>query len=198
MNKRLSHLQATRCALLLLTAALATLGCAPYQPKIDVMENPTQQVSTLRTWNFVDPMTVEATGYPETVISAFERSIEQTLEARGYVRGNEPQLLVNVAAAIADEGDASLNTDAYQAIHTQRGTFHDSWRGYGEGYGASTRQQRFGDGSISIGLIATGTNTLVWESVATGRLSGERSEDAMVELVETVTRQMLEDLPPRQ
>ena len=198
MNQRLFHLPATRGTLLLLTATLATFGCAPYEPKIDVVENPAQQVSTFRTWNFVDPMTVETTGYPEAVISGFERSIEQALEARGYERGNEPQLLVNVAAAIADEGDAALNTDAYQAIHAQRGTFHDSWRGYGEGYGASTRQQRFGDGSISIGLIATGTNTLVWESVATGRLSGQRSEDAMVELVETVARQMMEDLPPRQ
>jgi hypothetical protein len=161
------------------------------------VQDPGVQVVAFSTWNFVDPMTVEAQGYPEAVISGFQRTIEQIMEARGYARSEDPELLVNVAAALSDQGDASLQSDAYQAIHVQRGTFHNSWRGYGEGYGASTRQQRYGDGSISIGLIAREANALAWEAVATGRLSGQRSDEAMVEMIETVTQQMLADLPAR-
>jgi hypothetical protein len=161
------------------------------------MQDPSQPVTGFSTWNFTDPMTVEAQGYPETFVSTFQRNIEQAMVDRGYTRASEPDLLVNVAAAISAQGDASLQSDAYQAIHVQRGTFYNSWRGYGEGYGASTRQQRYGDGSISIGLIAREANTLAWEAVATGRLSGERSDEAAVEMIETVTRQMLEELPAR-
>ena len=177
--------------------AVLTTACAPPPPRVDVVQDPGVQVVAFSTWNFVDPMTVEAQGYPEAVISGFQRTIEQIMEARGYARSEDPELLVNVAAALSDQGDASLQSDAYQAIHVQRGTFHNSWRGYGEGYGASTRQQRYGDGSISIGLIAREANALAWEAVATGRLSGQRSDEAMVEMIETVTQQMLADLPAR-
>ncbi len=187
----------TRLSMMFFLAALGASACAPYQPRIDVMQDPSRRVTDFSTWNFADPLTVEAQGYPEAVVSTFQRSIEQAMNDRGYARAGEPDLLVNVAAAISAEGDVSLQSDAYQAIHVQRGTFHDSWRGYGEGYGASTRQQRYGDGSISIGLIAREANALAWEAVATGRLSGERSDEALVEMIETVTQQMLEDLPAR-
>jgi hypothetical protein len=197
MKHRTTFQTFLRLSTILSLAALATSACAPYQPKIDVMQSPEQQVTTYSTWNFVDPMTVEVQGYSERVVSGFQRGIEQAMEERGYTRASEPGLLVNVAAALTAEGDASLQSDAYQAIHVQRGTFHQSWRGYGEGYGASTRQQRYGDGSISIGLIAREANTLAWEAVATGRLSGERSDEAMVEMVEAVTQQMMEKLPAR-
>lgn len=181
----------------LLLIGLWLAGCAPYQPKIDVIDDPAQPVTAYATWNFADPMTVEAMGYPEAVVEGFERSIESAMTARGYTRSEEPELLVNVAAAISGEGDASLQSDAYQAIHVQRGTFHNSWRGYGEGMGASTRQARYGDGSISIGLIAAEHNGLVWEAVASGRLSGSRSDEAMIEMIDSVSRQMLERLPAR-
>ncbi len=197
MNLRPKPWSAPRLAAILSLAALLTTACAPYQPKVDVMQDSELQVTDFSTWNFVDPMTVEAQGYPDPVISGFRRNIEQVMDERGYRRSNDPDLLVNVAAALSAEGDASLQSDAYQAIHVQRGTFHNSWRGYGEGYGASTRQQRYGDGSISIGLIAREANALAWEAVATGRLSGERSDEALVEMIETVTQQMLEDLPAR-
>lgn len=197
MKQRKTFLNLARLSVLGFLAALGTSACAPYQPRIDVMQDPARQVTAFSTWNFADPMTVEAQGYSETVVSAFQRSIEQAMEERGYTRAEEPELLVNVAAALSSEGDASLQSDAYQAIHVQRGTFHESWRGYGEGYGASTRQQRFGDGSISVGLVAREANALAWEAVATGRLSGERSDEAMVDMVETVTRQMMEELPAR-
>ncbi|MEE4173755.1 MAG: DUF4136 domain-containing protein [Xanthomonadales bacterium] len=195
MNRRCEHRPVTRGFLLL--GCLWLAGCAPYQPKIDVIEDSAKPVTAYATWNFVDPMTVESTGYPEAVVSSFERNIEAAMAARGYLRSMEPELLVNVAAALAVEVDASLQSDAYQAIHVQRGTFHDSWRGYGEGFGASTRQQRYGDGSISIGLVAAGPNELVWEAVASGRLSGQRSDEAMIEMIDSVTRQMLERLPAR-
>ena len=197
MKQRKTFLNLARLSVLGFLAALGTSACAPYQPRIDVMQDPARQVTAFSTWNFADPMTVEAQGYSETVVSAFQRSIEQAMEERGYTRAEEPELLVNVAAALSSAGDASLQSDAYQAIHVQRGTFHESWRGYGEGYGASTRQQRFGDGSISVGLVAREANALAWEAVATGRLSGERSDEAMVDMVETVTRQMMEELPAR-
>ena len=197
MNPRSALLPSTHLATALLLAALCLSACSPYQPKIDVMEDPGQDVTKYSTWNFVDPMTVETQGYPENLVSEFRRGIEQAMNDRGYERADEPDLLVNVAAAIAAEGDASLQSDAYQAIHVQRGTFYNSWRGYGEGYGASTRQQRYGDGSISIGLIAREANTLAWEGVATGRLSGERSDEAMAEMIEVVTGQIMEELPAR-
>ena len=117
------------------------------------------------------------------------------MTAQGYERVAEPALLLNVAASISGEGDAELTSDAYQAIHPQRGTFHNSWRGYGAGYGSSTRQQRFGDGSINIGVISSENLELVWEGIASGRLSGDRSEEEMLEMIDAVTQQILSDLP---
>lgn len=185
-------------AFAVMTGLLAALtACAPYQPRIDVVADPEQPLTDFSTWNFVDPMTLEAQGYPDPVVASFQRSIESAMADRGFTRGADPDLLVNVAAGLSGEGDVSLQSDAVQAIHVQRGTFHNSWRGYGEGFGASTRRQRYGDGSISIGLIAREANALAWEAVATGRLSGERSDEAMIEMIETVTQQMMDELPAR-
>jgi hypothetical protein len=197
MNQGTTVQTMARLSTILLLAVFGIAACAPYQPKIEVAQDPGRQVTNFTTWNFLEPMTVETQGYSKTVVSGFRHGIEQAMTEHGYLRTSEPDLLVNVAAAISARGDASLQSDAYQAIHVQRGTFHDSWRGYGEGYGASTRQQRYGDGSISIGLIAREANTLTWEAVATGRLSGQRSDEAMAEMIETVTRQMMAELPSR-
>jgi hypothetical protein len=197
MNQGHTLQAVTRLSTILFLAVFGIAACAPYQPRIEVMQDPARQVTEFTTWNFLEPMTLETQGYSETVVSGARRSIEQAMMERGYTRTGEAELLVNVAAALSREGEASLQSDAYQAIHVQRGTFYDSWRGYGEGYGASTHRQRYGDGSISIGLIARDANTLAWEAVATGRLSGERSDEAMAEMVETVARQMMDELPAR-
>ena len=185
------------CNRWILLGLLAVLiaGCAPYQPKVDVESDPAFAAGAFGSWNFVSPLAIEEAGYPDEVVERFKRSVETAMEAQGYERTGEPELLVNVAAMISEEGDASLNSDAYQAIHPQRGTFHNSWRGYGEGYGASTRQQRFGDGSINIGVIDSERLELLWEAVATGRLSGDRSQQEVLAMIDSVSRQMLSELP---
>lgn len=180
---------------LLTLLTLLVAGCAPYQPKVDVESDPAFATGAYGSWNFVSPLAVEEAGYPDEVVEQFKRSVETAMSAQGYERANEPDLLVNVAAFIAAEGDAELSSDPYQAIHVQRGTFHNSWRGYGEGYGANTRQQRFGDGSINIGIIGTESLDLLWEGIATGRLSGDRSEEELMAMVDSVSRQILSELP---
>ncbi len=185
-----------RLAFLALVSALTLSACAPYQPKVTVQQDPDLAAGRYTQWNFVEPLAVEKGGYPDDVVSRFQAAVAAGMEARGYRRSDSPQVVIDIAADLSGEGDASLTSDPYQAIHVQRGTFHESWRGYGEGYGASTRQQRYGDGRIAIGLIELEERKLLWEAVATGRLSGKRSEEELAQLIDSVTAQMLEDLPP--
>ncbi len=183
-------------ALVALVSALSLSACAPYQPKVTVEQAPEFATSRYTQWNFVEPLAIEKGGYPEEVVDRFRTAVEAGMAAQGYQRSDSPQVVIDIAADLTGEGDASLTSDPYQAIHVQRGTFHESWRGYGEGYGASTRQQRYGDGRIDIGLIDLEERKLLWEAVATGRLSGKRSEEELAQLIDSVTAQMLEDLPP--
>lgn len=176
---------------------LLLAACAPYQPRVEVQAAPGFDAAGLATWNFIEPLAIEQAGYPPEVVEHFETVIAEELERKGYRRAAEPDLLVNVAATILEEGDVSMQSDPYQAIHVQRGTFHDSWRGYGEGYGASSRRQRYGDGQINIGLVDMDDKVLLWEAVATGRISGQRTETERDEMIASVTRQMLADLPAR-
>jgi hypothetical protein len=185
-----------RKALIAVVSALTLSACAPYQPKVSVEQDPGFTADRFTQWNFVDPLAIEQGGFPDGVVSRFRAAVEAGMESRGYQRSESPQVVIDIAADLSGEGDASLTSDPYQAIHVQRGTFHESWRGYGEGYGASTRQQRYGDGRIAIGLIELQERTLLWEAVATGRLSGKRSEEEFARLIDSVTAQMLEDLPP--
>lgn len=193
MPERSSTLHFFRILLFLLV--LLVSGCAPYQPRVEVESDPAFSAGRFGSWNFVSPLAIEEAGFPDEVVEQFKRSVESALGAQGFERVKEPQLLVNVAAVLSGEGSAALNSDAYQAIHPQRGTFHDSWRGYGEGYGASTRQQRFGDGSINIGIISSDSLELVWEGIATGRLSGDRSKEEMMTMIDAVSGQILSELP---
>lgn len=177
--------------------ASALLGaCAPHQPKIQVTPDSTLEAREFSSWNFIDPLSIETAGYPPEVVSAFKDNIALAMTAKGYERSDDPQLLLNVATDINNEGSSSLQSDAYQAIHPQRGTFHNSWRGYGEGFGASSRQQRYGDGQINIGIVALPSRVMVWEAIAEGRLSGKRSPEEQAAIIESVTQQMLSQVPP--
>lgn len=180
---------------IIFTLAALLTACAPYQPKIDVDSDPAFAAGSYSTWNFISPLALEEAGYPESMVTQFQSSIEAAMRAQGYVRAENPDLLINVATTISGEGDTSLQSDAYQAIHPQRGTFHNSWRGYGEGYGSSSRQARYGEGSINVGVISAEARELVWEGVASGRLSGDRSDEERDALIDSTTRQMLTELP---
>jgi hypothetical protein len=178
-----------------LACALSIGACSPYQPRVDVEQAPAFTAAGYQTWNYVDPLGMERAGYAPAVVERAKIAFEESMRERGYERAPQPDLLVDIAADIRDEGDASMHSDPVQAIHSNTGTFQDSWRGYGEGFGNSTRQGRYGSGRMSVGLIDMESRELVWEAVAEGRLSGSRSEAALLELVDGVTRQMVDALP---
>lgn len=182
-------------AALLVATTLFLAACAPYQPKIEVEHDPGFADGTFQRWNFTAPLAIETAGYPDSIVDPFRSAVADAMAAQGYTLSEDPELLVNIASDIRREGDAAIGSDAYQAIHVQRGTFHESWRGYGEGFGASTRQQRFGEGTINVGVIERQEKALIWEGIATGRLSGDRSDAEVAAMIDKVTRDMMNRLP---
>lgn len=179
------------------TALLLLLACAPQKPRVDITSRPGTDLAAYRTFNFIEPLALDESGYPAVYGEAFRRQISAALTVRGYRLANPPDLVINIAATAPGEAAAHLENDPYQTIHPQQGTFYSGWRGYGQGYGSSTRVSRYSEGAFSVGLVDLARQDLVWEGVAHGRLSVQRSETEVEELVTTVVEELFREFPER-
>jgi hypothetical protein len=189
--KRVFRCAATLCL------GLVVAACAPMAAKVETDWDRAADYSAYRSFAFVEPMAIDQAGHPPAWGEAFRREIAALLESRGLVLAPDPDLVVDVATTLSAQGEASLQNDAYQALHPQRGTFYEGWRGYGEGYGSTTRTSRVSDGSFDVGVFDAESRALLFDGKATARVDMGRSADAVSELVTQLVSDLFADAPFR-
>ena len=104
------------------------------------------------------------------------------MEARGYTKSNDPDLLVNFNAILQEKTDVRTTpTPTYgMGYYGYRGGFYDPWGGYG--YATETHVSQYTEGTFNIDLVDAKRKQLVWEAVGVGRVT----EKALQELEERV------------
>ena len=154
----------------LLIIVAGTSGCASDNIRSDY--DPSADFSQYKTYNFFADAGPEQTNYQSFFSQYMVAAISREMDSRGYVRSNDPDLLVNFNAMLQEKTKVTTTpSPSYGAggYYGYRGGFYDPWGGYG--YGEQTHVSQYTEGTFNIDLVDAREKKLVWEAVGTGKIS---------------------------
>ncbi len=161
---------------LLLAVFAAIAGCSGNPIRSDY--DPTADFSQYRTYNFYQDAGPENTQYQSFFSRYMVAAISREMEARGYEKSNDPDLLVNFNAILEDKTDVRTTPAAPSygmGYYGYRGGFYDPWGGYG--YATETHVSQYTEGTFNIDLVDARRKQLVWEAVGVGRITKDTMEN---------------------
>jgi hypothetical protein len=150
-------------------------GCSS-GPDIRSAYDDRSDFSQFETYNFYSDAGQGSTSYQSLFSQYMVTAITLEMENRGYVKSDDPDLLVNFNARFDDKTKVttspSMNTGGYYGY---RGGHYGAWGGYG--YGTETHVSQYTEGTFNIDLVDAKEQTLVWEAVAVGRMTEKKRKN---------------------
>lgn len=187
--------QISRLAILVAFAVLLA-GCAS-KPSIESDYDPSMDFSKYKTYGFFSPLGIENPNYSSIYGSIFRDAISREMESRGYVKSDDPDLLINVSGLLQDKTKVTTTTDPYMGAgyYGYRRGYYGAWGGYG--YGTTTHVSNYTEGTINVDLVDRELKRMVWEGVAVGRVNEIKTKEERRELIYSGIREMFAGYPFR-
>ena len=146
---------------------LVLAGCAS-TPAVRIDRDPVADLASYKTFAFFDQVEIDGGRYSSLLTEHLKTSTRAELERLGYVYDERaPQLRVNFFLSVAYA----------QEIHATPAPGPLGWRFYGAWGGYDVHTEQYKAGTLSIDLVDTGRNSLVWEGVAEGKVRREALDD---------------------
>ena len=160
-------------ALTLLMLALA--ACAAPQPEVRSDFDRSADFSQFRTYNIMDTAGQRPGGGYETLVGQKIRAaVEREMEARGYVKDPDPDLLVNFSLTVQSvQKVTQVPSQTAPRAYYYRGGYYRTWNTYSY----DTWVREYDEGTLLIDIVDARRQQLVWEAAGTGRLQQDLTED---------------------
>ncbi len=173
MNTRFSD-TFTKIAGLAAVVLLAS-GCSGNNIRSDY--DPSVDFSQYETYNFFADAGPDSTNYQSFFSTYMVAAISREMEARGYEKSDDPDLLVNFNARLRDKTDVRTTPAPTMGMgyYGYRRGFYDPWMGYG--YATETHVSQYTEGTFNIDLVDARRKKLVWEAVSVGRVTDKALEE---------------------
>ncbi len=161
---------------LLAVAALLIASCAS-KPTIETDYDHSVDFSQYKTYAFFNPMGIENPNYSSIYGSIFRQAISREMESRGYVKSDNPDLLINVSGRLQDKTKVTTTSDPYMSggYYGYRRGAYGAWGGYG--YGSQTHVSQYTEGTVNVDMVDRMQKRMVWEGVAVGRVNEKRTNE---------------------
>lgn len=124
------------------------------------------------------------------------RAIETEMSSRGFVKSENPDLLVSIFTKEQERVDVYNNNFGWGGAW---GWGYNPWAwgpGFGWGWGGGTGVSTSTQGSLYIDLIDNKTNELVWQGKGEGTLANTSNVAKKEERINKFVSQILEQYPP--
>lgn len=158
--------------LILLAVAVALLAsCSAPAPTIRSDEDPGANFAAYTTYGFVPELEGEDFGYQSLLAQYLKDAIGREMEARGYARAAEPDLLINFYINTKEKIRSTTTPTAGGGYYGYRRGYYGGWGGY------ETRVTQYTEGTLSIDLVDARRRQLVWEGTAVGRIRQSTLDD---------------------
>ena len=170
----------------LLMAALAPTGCAS-SGKLRADYDQDADFGSYRTYNFIEHPDEQQ--YQTLFHQYMVEAIEIEMENRGYVKSDNPDLLVNFNAYLQEKTQVrttSAPPPMYGGYYGYRSGYYGAWGGYP--YGTETHVSQYTEGTFNIDLVDAERKQLVWEAVGIGRVTDSTFENLEERVKEGVPR----------
>jgi Domain of unknown function (DUF4136) len=183
----LSVSKAARYRLLVLAVVLGVAGCET-GPAIRSNVDPSAQFSRYKTFDFLEPSESGKPGYQSFGAQYLVSAITRELEARGFQRHENPDLLVNYHVQKQDK--VQVTDTGYSGYYGYRGGYY----GWGAGINTSTYVDTYTEGTLNIDVVEAADHKLLWEGIAVGRIS-ERAQNNLQPTIDAVVKQVFQRFP---
>ena len=147
-----------------------------------------------KTYGFFEPLSIEGPNYSTIFGATFRDAISREMEARGYVKSAQPDLLINVAAQLQEKIQVT-QYDTMPAYYGYRGGYYAPWVGYG--WNTQTHVSHYTEGTVNIDMVDRAQKRMVWEGVAIGRLKEGLTNAELRERVSNGVASIFEGYPFR-
>lgn len=139
--------------------------------------------ATVQTFGFFPELSTDRAGFHTLVSRQLVSSTRREMEVRGFTYAEDPataDVLINFHTDVA-ESFRVRNTPSYwhgSTFWNHRRGFYDPWPGHRRWPTHSAVEvDQFTEGTLSIDMVAAGSNMLIWEGVATQRLTQRTLND---------------------
>jgi len=147
--------------------------------------DPGADFGAFQTWNFIEDAGPDYAGYESLFTRYMLEAITIEMDKRGYVKSDNPDLLVNFNAYIQDKTKVTTTSAPMSGgYYGYRGGHYGAWGGYG--YGTETRVSQYTEGTFNIDIIDANRHQLVWEAVGVGRITSKVRENVRKTVMEGV------------
>ena len=112
------------------------------------------------------------------------------MDARGYEKSADPDVLVNFNAVLEDKTKVTTRSApvSYRGYYGYRGSYYDPWYGYSHSLATETHVSEYTEGTVNIDLVDAREKKLIWEAVAVGRVREETLQNLEQAVTEAVPR----------
>lgn len=170
-------------------------ACAS-KPTIQSDYDYTADFSQYQTYSYFSPLGIEHPDYSTIYGSIFREAIDVEMQSRGYVKSENPDLLINVSGKLKEKIKVTNTSGSYAGgYYGYRGGFYGAWRGYG--YGPSSHVSQYTEGTIHVDLVDSAEKRMVWEGIAFGRVKESESNDEVRGSIRTSVQEMFAEYPFR-
>jgi hypothetical protein len=154
---------------------VALAGCAETQRQVRSDYDRTANFNAYRTFDFYTDAGRSPTGgdYSTLIAQRIEAAIEREMVARGYVRAQNPDLLVNFRVTVKNVQKVSTVPTAGPPAYSYR---YGAYRGWPT-YSYETWVRDYDEGTLLIDLVDAGRQQLVWEGAGTGRVTQKKLDN---------------------
>ncbi|MEZ5566711.1 MAG: DUF4136 domain-containing protein [Gammaproteobacteria bacterium] len=150
---------------LALLSIILLAGCAS-GPSLFVNSDPSASFATYKTYDFAKPLDTDRDGYSSVLSQYLRTAASRELEARGYQRSDNPDLLVNFHVATKEKVQTTTTQSAVpmRGYYGYRSGYYGVWSGY------DTEVTQYTEGTLTMDIVDPARKQLVWEGTAVGRV----------------------------
>jgi hypothetical protein len=175
----------------ILGAALITLAACASTPKTISNTDPTADFARYKTYGFFDPLATDDGSYESLVSSYLKVAMSQQMATRGLTYAESPDLLINFYLHTQDKV-RSRSVPTAGVYHDYRDPFgYDPWPAY-PAY--ETRVDQYTEGTLNIDVVDARQEKLVWEGMASGRVT-EKDLQELEKTVDDAVAAIMQNFP---
>jgi len=164
-------------------------GCATPGPTIMTNANPGTDFSSLKTYNFMQPLSTDRAGGAQTPLSAMLMSaMSREMASRGFQQSDTPDLLINFFVS-TEERMQVRTTPSSTSFHSYRRGRYTGWPSY------RTTVRHYTRGTLAIDIVDAANNILAWEGVAQGRMGSDLNAVTQEQTDDVLNQVMAEFMP---
>lgn len=163
---------------------LTLSGCAS-SPEYFFNVDTAASLASYRTFGFFDEREPRKAAYQSVAHRHLKSAIAREMQARGYQRSAEPELLVNIHLQRSEDARGGHTASDYYSYRAG----HYAWRA-----GVPTVSGSYTDGTLNIDVVDPASRELLWEGIAVGSVS-QRMYENLEATIDAVVAKLFEGFP---